>query len=54
MSAYGEYKAGFITAHEYYSIMREEELRDRDYLLGEEYNEDEDGYFEDEEMEEDE
>lgn len=52
MSAYGEYKAGFITAHEYYSIMREEELRDRDYLLGEEY---EDEYFEDdEEMEEDE
>lgn len=51
MSAYSEYKAGFITAHEYYSIMREEELRDRDYLLGEE---DEDDYFEDEEMEEDE
>lgn len=52
MSAYGEYKAGFITAHEYYSIMREEELRDRDYLLG---MEDEGDYFEDdEEMEEDE
>ena len=51
MSACGEYRAGFITAHEYYSIMREEELRDRDYLLGEE---DEDDYFEDEETEEDE
>lgn len=51
MSAYGEYKAGFITAHEYYSIMREEELRDRDYLLGEEYSEDEDEYFDDDEME---
>lgn len=54
MSTCGEYRAGFITAHEYYSIMREEELRDRDYLLGEEYNEDEDDYFEDEEMGEDE
>lgn len=53
MSAYSEYKAGFITAHEYYSIVREEELRDRDYLLGEEY-EDEDDYFEDEETEVDE
>ena len=50
MSAYGEYKAGFITAHEYYSIMREEELRDRDYLLGEEY-EDEDDYIEEDETE---
>lgn len=41
MSAYGEYKAGFITAYEYYAIMREEELRDRDYMLQEEDEEDE-------------
>lgn len=40
MSAYGEYKAGFITAHEYYSIMREEEQRDRDYLVPDEPDED--------------
>lgn len=50
MSAWSEWKAGFITDYEYWSIMREEELRDRDYLLGEdEYDEDE--YGEDEEEE---
>ena len=34
MSAWSEWQAGFITDSEYRSIMREEELRDRDYLLG--------------------
>lgn len=49
MSAWAEWKHGLITDSEYRSIMREEELRDRDYLLGEEYSEDE--YDEDEEEE---
>ena len=31
MSAWSEWQAGFITDSEYRSIMREEELRDRDY-----------------------
>ncbi len=35
MSAWAEWRAGIITDSEYRSIMREEELRDRDYLLGE-------------------
>ena len=34
MSAWAEWKHGLITDSEYRSIMREEELRDRDYLLG--------------------
>lgn len=32
MSAWSEWRAGFITDSEYRSIMREEELRDRDYM----------------------
>lgn len=44
MSAWSEWKAGFITDSEYRSIMREEELRDRDYLLG--VDEDDEDYEE--------
>lgn len=52
MSAWAEWKHGLITDSEYRSIMREEELRDRDYLLGEEYeDEDEDDYIEEDETE---
>lgn len=36
MSAYGEWKAGFITEYEYRRIMWEEEMRDRDYMEPEE------------------
>lgn len=32
MSAYGEWKAGFITEYEYRKIMWEEEMRDRYYM----------------------
>ena len=42
MSAWAEWRAGIITDSEYRSIMREEELRDRDYLLGVDESEDED------------
>ena len=40
MSAWAEWRAGFITDSEYRSIMREEELRDRDcYEPDEDYEE---------------
>ncbi len=44
MSAWAEWRAGIITDSEYRSIMREEELRDRDYLLG--VDEDDEDYEE--------
>lgn len=42
MSAWAEWRAGIITDSEYRSIMREEELRDRDYLLGVDEDDEED------------
>lgn len=50
MSAWAEWKHGLVTDSEYRSIMREEELRDRDYPLGVD-EDDEDEYDEDEEEE---